>query len=968
MPIAVTRISRGMQRSELLFLLKTYMFFRGTDTPTRQSLVHSIISVRRDTLHTFHLPTFEGVHRSVGLYFMAVVLLAGTVGDVRSQSMVIRPQVANASRQDRPRVGLALSGGGARGVAQIGVLRALERHNIPVDFVAATSLGAIIGGLYAAGYSTTELESIAVTTNWDEVLSLTEETKRTERFVDQKLADDRSFLVVRFEGLEPVIPPAVSSGQRFTNFLNTLTLQAVYHPNPSFDHLRIPFRAVSTDLISGNRIVLSEGSLAEALRASATVPLVFNPIDKDGMLLVDGGLLSNIPVDVVRNSGCDLVIAVNSTSGLREEAELKAPWQTADQIMGIMMQLPNRLELNQADIVLTPDVGKHLASDFSGIDTLIARGERCVEAHIGDILRLYQERIPVDVRDTIHIGRGVLVEKEGEGITDSLWNIIKERGASGVLTIGEIRKQLTTLYNSGDFEEMSAELFPESLPDAVTQSGSRQARVVYRMKQHTRLNSVELIGCKVIPCEELLEEFHAMFDKPMNFRNEERALENVVHRYREQGYSLARVESTKFDERSGTLRLVMNEGVISKIQIEGGIRTQDFFVLREFPLHTGDVFEIEKANQGITNINSTSLFEYVYLEVAYNDRQPVLTIRLKERPSQLIRLGLRADNERNFQASIDIRDENFRGSGLELGVSLAGGGRNKEVILEHKANQIFDTYLAFNIRALYSVFDTYVYDDALQTDPGRWERVRVGEYREIRYGGRLVFGAQLERLGNATVELLLQNIRIKNFENLESLEERYRLSQVRFGTVVDSKDSYPFPRSGIGINFSYEFAFKGLGSQVGYNALRFSYESYSTWGDLHTFHPKVTLGFADRTMPLSEQFRLGGRESFFGTNEDDRRGRQLLLFNLEYRYQLPFRLLFDSYVSIRYDLGTISTIPEEIKFSTFRHGIGTELRIDTPIGLAAFGVGKSFYFSETRPRNPVQQGPFGLYFMIGYEL
>ena len=171
---------------------------------------------------------------------------------------------------DRPKVGIVLSGGGARGVSQIGVLKVLERHRIPVDFVAATSMGAIIGGLYAAGYTTAQLESLAVTTNWDDVLTLADDTRRTQLFVDQKMATDRSFLTVRFEGLEPVLPPAVSSGQRLTDFLSTQMLQALYLPFPDFDHLKIPFRAVATDLVSGKRIVLKDGSLAEALRASST--------------------------------------------------------------------------------------------------------------------------------------------------------------------------------------------------------------------------------------------------------------------------------------------------------------------------------------------------------------------------------------------------------------------------------------------------------------------------------------------------------------------------------------------------------------------------------------------------------------------------------------------------------------------------------------------------------------------------
>ncbi len=408
--------------------------------------------------------------------------------------------------------------------------------------------------------------------------------------------------------------------------------------------------------------------------------------------------------------------------------------------------------------------------------------------------------------------------------------------------------------------------------------------------------------------------------------------------------------------------------MIHKIEFQGGVRKDDYVVLREFQLEEGDVFDIERANRGVANINGTTLFENVYLEVSYLSHDPVLTIRLQERPSQLIRLGLRADDERNLQGSLDIRDENFRGTGTDIGFNVAGGSRNHDVILEYKAHRLLNTILTFGISAFYSVFDTYVYGDAKQTRLNHWERVRIGEYRDKRYGGRLVFGAQLERVGNTTVELSLQKVRIKSKENTESLEQHYRLSRVRFGTVVDSKDSYPFPTTGIGLNISYEFAIEGLGSEVSYNALKVVYESYTTWRNRHTFHPKLTIGFADRTMPLGEQFRLGGRGSMFGTREDDRRGRQLLLLNIEYRYRLPFRILFDTFLRVRYDLGNISTVPEEIKFATLRHGVGAELALDTPVGQAAFGVGKSFFFGRELPNNPAQWGPFLFYFVIGYQL
>ena len=252
-------------------------------------------------------------------------------------------------------------------------------------------------------------------------LSLTEDTRRTDLFVGQKKESDRTFFSLRFEGLEPVLPAALSSGQRLTDFLSFLDLQAIYHSDSTFDDLRIPFRAVSTDLISGRRVVLSEGSLAEALRSSSTVPLLFNPVEKDSLRLVDGGLVSNIPVDIALEEGYDLVIAVNTTSGMRVEEELNAPWQTADQIMGIMMQFGNREQVALADIVLTPDLGRHLSSDFSGLDSLIAEGEAAAEQIIGAFFAL-TDSMEMAQEKPDSMFSPVTVERSGPWGMDSTWS------------------------------------------------------------------------------------------------------------------------------------------------------------------------------------------------------------------------------------------------------------------------------------------------------------------------------------------------------------------------------------------------------------------------------------------------------------------------------------------------------------------------------------------------------------------
>jgi NTE family protein len=209
---------------------------------------------------------------------------------------------------------------------------------------------------------------------------------------------------------------------------------------------------------------------------------------------------------------------------------------------------------------------------------------------------------------------------------------------------------------------------------------------------------------------------------------------------------------------------------------------------------------------------------------------------------------------------------------------------------------------------------------------------------------------------------------VVNIENASGLEESNQLRIVRVGTVVDTKNRYPFPTGGTGITLFYEFSLAALGGDVGYNALRLSYESPLALGEAWTLTPRLSVGFADAAMPLSQQFSLGGLDSFMGLREDDSRGRQLLLLNLGLRYRLPFRVLFDTYAGLRYDLGTISALPQEIKFSTLRHGLGASVGFDTPIGPALVALGRSFTVGSDPDGKFLQFGPYQFYFEIGYRL
>src|SRR5262249_6969473 len=155
-----------------------------------------------------------------------------------------------------------------------------------------------------------------------------------------------------------------------------------------------------------------------------------------------------------------------------------------------------------------------------------------------------------------------------------------------------------------------------------------------------------------------------------------------------------------------------------------------------------------------------------------------------------------------------------------------------------------------------------------------------------------------------------------------------------------------FPTDGIRLSLAYESAMKNLGSDVGYGKISASYESYIPLWSGHTFRPKFTFGYADATLPPAEQFSLGGLNSLYGLHEDDSRGIKLFLLNMESPYKLPFKLIFDPYARARYDLGTISEAPEELKLINFRHGIGFDIALETPLGPAAFAAGKSFFFRK----------------------
>jgi len=276
---------------------------------------------------------------------------------------------------ERPRIGLVLSGGGSRGFAHVGVLRVLEQMRIPIDAVAGTSMGAVVGGLYASGMSAAEIEDLANRTDWNEAFR--DRSPRANLSFRRK-QDDREFLV-RFplgvKGGDFRVPRGLIQGQKLAQILRRETVAVAGVDD--FDKLPSRFRAVATDLETGARRVLASGDLTEAVRASMSAPGVIAPVEVDGKLLVDGGLVENLPVDVAKAMGVDVVIAVDVGFQLVDRRDLNSALAVSNQMLTIMMQretLRQRSLLTGPDVLIEPVLGNKLSMDFSGVPETIQLG------------------------------------------------------------------------------------------------------------------------------------------------------------------------------------------------------------------------------------------------------------------------------------------------------------------------------------------------------------------------------------------------------------------------------------------------------------------------------------------------------------------------------------------------------------------------------------------------------------------
>ncbi len=403
--------------------------------------------------------------------------------------------IINAIDNDRPKIGLVLSGGGARGLAHVGTLNMIDSLQIPIDYIVGTSMGGITGALYAIGYPAYDIERLIISNNWLEVF-----TDRPPRdmlpFIEKK--DDGKYqLEFDFEGIKPGLPSGLIHGQKLSLLFSRLTY--AYEHIEDFDDLPIPFRCVAVDLISGKEVILQKGSLAKAMRATMSIPSLFNPVEWGDSLLIDGGLLNNLPIDIAKSMGADIVIAVNAGRPKKHREELHTMVDILEQSIAIPAYIKEDENVKLADVLIAPDLADMNPADFSSknIQKIVQIGKKAAHQNLEELVEL-KKSINLDRQVENVSGEEDIKRIHGitiAGNTSLPYGFIYDMLAltpNDIFVLDTLTSRLQNMKLSGYFELLDYEIQPVD---------NQYVKLFIRVKDKKKpiIHGVSIIGHKKLP-------------------------------------------------------------------------------------------------------------------------------------------------------------------------------------------------------------------------------------------------------------------------------------------------------------------------------------------------------------------------------------------------------------------------------------------------------------------------------------
>jgi len=783
-----------------------------------------------------------------------------------------------SSQQDR--LALVLTGGGARGLSQIGVLRVLERAGVRPDVIVGCSFGSVVGALYAAGHTADEIDSIMRTIDWDDIISLRPDSEREYMFLSQKQESDQNLLKLRFNNFTVQPPTAIGGSARFSLLLQQILWKSPFGHVTHFDDLRIPLRVVSTNLANGRPAVLSNGNLALAVRASATFPLRYSPVRwSDDSILVDGGLVANIPTDIARGLGATKIIVVNTVSPLEKPEALTTALSIADQALMSSMKLLDSVRLAEADVVITPELGGRTTFDFDDVDSMVALGQQAAEQQLEVLQRLARA----------------------------------QQDNSSRLGVPPIRVSAV----DGDTA------LAKAVQLDVATEGTFASREILDREIRTR----------------------------------------VLRSLRSRGFDHAYIRAMSLQGQELQISIDRGTRVTTTLSLRSDVGKSE--VERELAFTESDTLSLRALIRTWQNLNASDLLNEVDVRSEPHDVAGTrVTIAARGQGNQSVGLGLRVDNERYTQGSLQLTQESFLTPGLRLMARGSLSERIGSLAVGMEIPRIAGTLWTATLKAYTSFRNVWIYGNREGRPAHAPIPLRVDEFSEDRYGARLSAGRQLERNGVVLAELRYENLRYRNLDATERTPFQ-TIGTVRAVARWDDRDRTAYATRGRTIDLFAETSVLRLSNEVSFTKLSAAASSIFKLGWV-TLTPSAMIGAADRTLPPAELFSLGGQDMLFGMREDQIRGRQIVVGNVDVRVKLPVRILFDTYFSVRYDVGAVWENPEFIRIDQLRQGVGATLGIDSPIGPFNISVGRCFYQLPSTSRMVVE--PVLLYFSLGARL
>lgn len=846
------------------------------------------------------------------IYFLILILAVSTA--MASEKIVIGGLDGLDPRQsgESYSVLLALSGGGARGLTIIGVLKAFEEKNIRVDGIAGTSMGGIIGGLYATGYSPYQLDSIISKIDFSNLFS--NSPPRRSMFLAQRQERDRHLISIRFKNLRPVIPKALTAGQQLTSLLTELTTKANYQCGSDFSKLPIPFKTICTDVVSGERVELDHGSIANAMRATMAFPLAFTGVEDNGRILMDGGMVTPIPVEISRSlsDSIDFVVAINTASKLLSKDELISPIDIANQVTSIMTADKLKSELAKADYIIEPDIDEFSTTDFKYKDSLIKLGyEKGIKGadEIITLLKLKKEKSLYRIRNIIfddfsdttgfnEMSGKTYLKKE---IIARLKKITLEKN------LFQLNGTLIVLGESGD-----------TLDIEMVISGFRNFNfneIVLEFSGNNIFDDITLAKQFITDDNQITSS--SLFD----------GLKKITELYFNIGYDLVHVKNTEIDPKLNKISIEIDEAIVQKIDVDNNVRTKDWFVRSYFSLKKDQPYSTSVAARGIRNVYGTNLFDRVTVDAEPSKKGVIVKVSVEEKTYSQLRLGWHWDDEYESEEFLEYLDDNVAGIGLEYLIHARYSPNRQNYYLSMKTDRIFSTYLTSKILLYYNKLNRIMFAP---------DGEEAGIRDEIKSGFMVSLGQQIARLGAFTADLIIEEIEYTDslFNGSKEINE-FGLRIIDLKSTVENFNRTPFTETGNKHLFQIQFAGKYLGGDIEFTKFYTSHEMYLPIGDYLNYHPKISLGASRSGLPPTELFYLGGMHSFSGFRTYQLAGDKMFQFTNEFRFKFPYNF----YLSLNYDLGEVYNHTDQIKLRNLRHGFGVTLALDALLGPIEVGYG-----------------------------